>query len=143
MTNLDLAMSYMRKANARLAVLELLFDRGDYSDVVREAQEAVELATKAMLRKAGIDPPKWHDVSGIILQHRERFPASIQKDLDRLAGISKSLRKERELSFYGDIDFIPTEEYTKSQAQKTIAETRWIVGLAGQVVEGTPEAGRP
>jgi hypothetical protein len=30
-----------------------------------------------------------------------------------LAPLAKWLRKERELSFYGDTDFIPTEEYTK------------------------------
>jgi HEPN domain-containing protein len=67
--------------------LGLPFEREDYSDVVREAQEAVELATKAMLRKVGIDPPKWHDVGGIIVEHRDRFPATLQSDLERLARI--------------------------------------------------------
>jgi len=134
-TNLDLAASYLRKAVARVAVLDLLMDREDYSDVVREAQEAVELATKAMLRNAGIDPPKWHDVSGIMLQHPERFPAFVQKELGKIAEISKSLRRERELSFYGDIDFIPTEEYTRVQGQKAVLQTRWVVDLARRAIE--------
>jgi HEPN domain-containing protein len=38
----------------------------DYSDVVREAQEIVELALKGMLRQIGIEPPKWHDVGQLI-----------------------------------------------------------------------------
>lgn len=137
MTNLDLAASYIKKAVTRISILDLLLEKEDYSDVVREAQETVELATKAMLRKVGIDPPKWHDVGSIILRHRNRFPKILRDKLDEVARISKSLRKERELAFYGDIDFIPTEEYTRPQAKKAIAETRWVVKIAGQVVEFT------
>lgn len=47
MTNESLARSYLKKASDRLDVLELLFGKGAYSDVVREAQELVELALKA------------------------------------------------------------------------------------------------
>ncbi len=35
-----------------------------------------------------------------------------------LAAASKLLRKEREFSFYGDIDFIPTEEYDTDDASR-------------------------
>ena len=50
MTNDSLARSYLRKASDRLDVLEVLLQKGAYSDVVREAQELVELALKGMLR---------------------------------------------------------------------------------------------
>lgn len=63
MTNRSLATSYLLKARKRLLVLELLLREEAYSDVVREAQELVELALKALLRHAAIEPPKWHDVS--------------------------------------------------------------------------------
>ncbi len=59
MTNESLARSHLRKAQVRLAVLELLHDKGAYSDVVREAQELVELALKALLRQVGIAPARW------------------------------------------------------------------------------------
>lgn len=130
MTNIDLASSYMRKATARLGILGQLFDLADYSDVVREAQEIVELATKAMLRRAGIDPPKWHDVGGIILENSGRFPGVSTDNLKRIAEISVSLARDRELAFYGDIDFIPTEEYSKESAEKAIAEAKFVVGMA-------------
>ncbi len=136
MTNLDLAASYLRKAQVRLEVLELLASRGAYSDVVREAQEAVELATKAMLRRAGIDPPKWHDVSGIILDNRQRFPGESPEVLQRIAEVSKALRRDRELAFYGDIDFIPSEEYTRSDAGSAIEAARFVVDVAARVVTG-------
>ena len=36
-----------------------------YSDMVREAQEIVELASRGMLRAAGIEPPKFQDVESL------------------------------------------------------------------------------
>ena len=134
MTNLDPAQSYLLKARSRLKILDVLLAEADFSDVIREAQEIVELATKAMLRRAGIDPPKWHDVSGIILEHRDKFPAPLQAELTEAMRISKALRKERELSFYGDVDFIPSEEYTREQAEKAAREARFVVELALKIV---------
>ena len=135
MTNDELARSYLYKATKRLRILDLLFEEGDYSDVVREAQEVVELAQKAMLRQVGIDPPRWHDVGGILLENREKFPEAVASQLEELAEISKWLRRERELAFYGEIDFIPTEEYTKEDALKAIEGARKTVKAAEEVIE--------
>jgi HEPN domain-containing protein len=118
MTSLDLARSLLKKAEVRLDMLEFLFGKEAYSDVVREAQEAVELALKGMLRSAGIEPPKYHDVGPILLEHADRFPGIPDDDLRKAAEISKKLRKEREFAFYGDIDFIPTEEYSARDARE-------------------------
>ncbi|MEN3037846.1 MAG: HEPN domain-containing protein [Candidatus Kryptonium sp.] len=60
MTNSKLAQSYLQKAKVRLEVLYLLFDRKAWSDVVREAQEIVELDLKGMLRQVRIEPSKFH-----------------------------------------------------------------------------------
>lgn len=60
MTNASLAKSYLTKARVRLKMLGMLMADAAYSDVVREAQEIVELALKGMLRQAGVEPPKWH-----------------------------------------------------------------------------------
>jgi Fe2+ or Zn2+ uptake regulation protein len=48
MTNISLAQSYLVKATKRLRILDVLLEEDDHSDVVREAQEIVELAQKAM-----------------------------------------------------------------------------------------------
>jgi len=50
LTNDQLAKSYLVKAQKRLRILDVLLEEEDYSDVVREAQEVVELAQKAILR---------------------------------------------------------------------------------------------
>jgi len=62
MTNISLAQSYLIKAGKRLKILAVLLDDQAYSDVIREAQEIVELSLKGMLRQVGIEPPKWHSV---------------------------------------------------------------------------------
>ena len=80
----------------RLKILPVLLEEEAYSDVVREAQEIVELALKGVLRQAGIEPPKWHDVGQLVLDYRDRFPTVEASQLDRLAAISAWLRKERE-----------------------------------------------
>ncbi len=136
MTNRDLAKSYIWKAETRLDALEALRKRRNFSDVVREAQETVELALKGMLRAVGVEPPKYHDVGGLLLEHGDRFESTITNDLERAAAISKRLRRERELAFYGDIDFIPTEEYTEEDARQAIEDARWVVELAKKVEGG-------
>src|SRR3989337_1348027 len=120
MTNTSLAQSYLVQALKRLKILVVLLDEAAYSDVVREAQEIVELALKGMLRQIGIEPPKWHDVGQLILEYRTRFPDEVSAQAEKLAGISAWLRKERKFSFYVDIDFIPTEQYSRDDAQHAI-----------------------
>jgi HEPN domain-containing protein len=135
MTNASLAQSYLRKARARLKALRVLLDEESYSDVVREAQEIAELCVKGMLRQVGADPPKWHDASPILLEFEERFAEDVRKQFPRVAEISSSLRKEREFSFYGDIDFIPTEHYSATDASGAMDDAAWLVALAAQVID--------
>jgi len=130
MTNLSLATSYLIKARKRLAILQVLLNDGDFSDVVREAQEIVELALKGMLRQVGVEPPKVHDVGKTLEEYRARFPEHIAAQIERLAQISGWLRKEREFSFYGDIDFIPTEEYSHEDAMRAITDAEFVVSVA-------------
>ena len=134
MTNTSLAQSYLIKATKRLRILQVLFDDEAFSDVVREAQEIVELCLKGVLRQIGIEPPHWHDVSPMLVEYRERLPQPIDEQIGRIVEVSGWLRKEREFAFYGDIDFIPTEEYAHRDAQRAIADARWIVSIAALVI---------
>lgn len=136
MNTKNLAESYLKKASDRLDILDLLFKKEAYSDVIRESQEVVELSLKGMLRFIGVEPPKIHDVGGLLLEHRDKFPPDIAKHFEKMAAISKRLRKERELAFYGDIDFIPTEEYSEDDAEKTITDTKFIVKIARNLIQG-------
>ena len=133
-TNKTLAQSYRIKAEKRLKILEVLLNEEAYSDVIREAQEIVELPLKGIPRQVGIEPPKWHDVGGALREYSERLPVPIRSDVDRLAGISAWLRKEREFSCYGDINFIPIEEYGRDDASRAIEDARLVCSAAARVI---------
>lgn len=135
MTNRTLAQSYLLKAKKRLKVLEVLLKEEAYSDVIREAQELVELALKGILRQIGVEPPKQHDVGYLILEFKERLPEEVARKAKKIAAISKWLRKEREFSFYGDVDFIPTEEYTLKDAQRAVSDANFVFQMAEKVIK--------
>lgn len=142
MTFSELARSYLEKAGKRRRVLAVLLEEQAYSDVVREAQELVELALKAMLRAIGVDPPKWHDVGPVLLEHADAFEPAIRDRLPRLAAISRWLRKEREFAFCGDVDFVPTEEYSVADAERAIADANEVYDCArAAIIDGSRKIG--
>jgi hypothetical protein len=114
--NRDLAGDYVWRAQLRLQALDVLFQGGSWADVVRESQEIVELALKGLLRACGIDPPRIHDVSAVLLAERARLPESLHEHVERLAEISKDLRRDRELAFYGSEDLTPSSFYAERDA---------------------------
>ncbi|HEK25325.1 MAG TPA: HEPN domain-containing protein, partial [Hydrogenobaculum sp.] len=121
-----LVKDYLIRSEKRLKALEFLKSEQDYADVVREAQEVVELLLKALIMAYGLDIPKVHDVSKFIEENLNVFPDIISSNITKIKQISRTLRKEREISFYGMEDFIPSEEYTKEDAEQAINWAREI-----------------
>ena len=126
MTNPSLEIDYVIRAGHRLAALRVLLDRGAHADVMREAQEIIELSLKALLRASGVTVPQIHDVGQIVLREVERLPVAVRGDSQRMAEISKALRKDREIAFYGSEDLIPSEFYTKADAERAFDDARWV-----------------
>lgn len=127
MRNLELARDYVRRAEVRLRALDLFFEAESWADVVRESQEVVELTLKALLRSCGVDPPRIHDVSDILLAERERLPAGLDAAVEALAAISKQLRRDHELAFYGAEDLTPTDFYSRDDATRAMDGARRTV----------------
>jgi HEPN domain-containing protein len=121
MTTDELARDYFRRALVRRQVLDLLFNAGEYADVVRESQELLELAMKGMLRWVGIDPPRWHDVGAILAEHATLLPAAVLPGLPAIVKASARLRKDREAAFYGEIDLVPGKSYDRDNAMEAMA----------------------
>jgi HEPN domain-containing protein len=65
-----------------------------------------------------------------LIEFKGRFPEFIQCELQRLTEISSWLSEEWELSFYGDVDFIPTEEYTREHAERAVEDAGFTVQIA-------------
>ncbi len=136
MNNISLAQSYLLKAQVRLKILPVLYEENAFSDVVREAQEMVELALKGMLRQIGVDPPKIHDVGGLIVEYAHMFPDTVREHAEALKEISRWLRKEREFSFYGEVDMIPTLEYTSEDAKRAMRDAETVLRAAEACIQG-------
>ena len=129
MRNADLARDYIRRCELRLFALATLFEHEAWADVVREAQEVVELALKGLLRHSGVEFPRIHDVSGVLQSEAAQLPASVQKSVAKLCKISKSLRRDREIAFYGTEDLTPSEFYAKDDAKQAIEDARFVVKI--------------
>jgi HEPN domain-containing protein len=129
MHNPDLATDYLRRAAIRLQALDVLFRGESWADVVRESQEVVELALKALLRISGVDPPRIHDVSEILIAQRDRLPDQLGKEVETLAKISRQLRRDRELAFYGAEDLTPSDFYSKEDAEEALKGASLVVGM--------------
>jgi HEPN domain-containing protein len=127
MQNKSLAFDYIERAHKRLSALKALHKEEAWADVVRESQEVVELALKSLLRHFHIEVPRIHDVSGIIETEKLRFPVVVQKNIPRYVEISRSLRRDRELAFYGSEDLTPREFYKKGDAELAMESAEWIV----------------
>ncbi len=135
MRNPGLARDYIRRAVVRLDALDVLFAGESWADVVREAQEIVELTLKALLRAAGIDPPRIHDVSEILIAERHRLPEGVSEDLEFLTRTSRALRRDRELAFYGAEDLTPSGFYAREDAEEAREGARRTVELVRPHVE--------
>lgn len=118
MRNRELAADYVLRAKVRLRAIDVLYEAESWADVVRESQEVVELALKGLLRAVGIEPPRIHDVSALLLAERERLPSQLRPDASRLAAISRDLRRDRELAFYGAEDLTPSSFYSQEDATR-------------------------
>jgi hypothetical protein len=129
MRNRALAADYARRAALRLRALALLFDAEGWADVVREAQETVELALKGLLMSRGIEPPRLHDVSDVLLAESDRLPVDLRPEVQGLALISKELRRDRELAFYGAEDLTPSGFYRREDAARALEQARRVVEL--------------
>ena len=129
MHNTELARDYIERATARLRAVDVLFEAESWADVVRESQELVELALKALLRSVGIDPPRIHDVSDVLKAEAHRLPDSLRGELGTLTRISRDLRRDRELAFYGAEDLTPSGFYTREDGERARTDARRIVEL--------------
>jgi hypothetical protein len=134
MRNRDLATDYVRRAKARLLAIDTLFEARSWADVVSESQEVVELALKGLLRTCGIDPPRIHDVSEILVGELVRVPAPLRSEVQRLAQISRQLRRDRELAFYGTEDLTPSDFYSQDDAEQARQGARETVRLVAPFV---------
>jgi HEPN domain-containing protein len=128
-TNDEMARAYLAQAEEILLEAENAHGRAVWNLVVRRAQEAVELALKAALRGAGIEVPRVHDVGVFLKEQRAKFPEAFRAEIERLASISRRLRREREVSFYGDEEAgaAPQQLYAEPDARMAPDDAGYVL----------------
>ena len=116
---LKIAKAYLRQAEFRLKDAREAFLEGNYPYAVRLSQECVELSLKAVLKAVGVEYPKIHDVSDVMVDVKERFPEWFRAELRFLRESSKILVKKREISLYGGEEAFlsPEEVISKEDAE--------------------------
>ena len=138
MYNESLAFDDIRRAESRVKAVEVLVEEESWADVVRESQEIVGIALKALLRFSRIDAPGIHDVSPILDQNRDVFDESVRTRIDELTAISQDLRRDRELAFYGSEDLTPADFYREQDARSAIERARFVVEVVSSAAPHRP-----
>jgi len=129
-SNRELAEAYLEDAEYTIEEARRALNRGYYHRAVRRAQECVELCLKAVLRLYGLEYPKAHDVSSMLLRMRDRLPHWFVEKLDFVVEASTTLAMQRAPSFYGD-------EYRRVPARELFKEEDAIRAMeyASRVLE--------
>lgn len=93
MRMVKLAKSHLAQAEARVEAAKGAFRDGNHPFTLRLCQEAVEMGLKASLRLVGVEYPKKHDVSGILIDVGDRFPEWFRDQIPFLVDIKSPERK--------------------------------------------------
>jgi HEPN domain-containing protein len=62
-------------------------------------------------------------------------PLLTADELAAIERVSKALRRDRELSFYGDADVVPLEYYERSDADAALAGLHEVLDLVGRAFD--------
>lgn len=127
----------LSQASIIIQEAEYLQEKKAWNMVVRRSQESVELALKCALLWARIEVHRIHDVGPILKEYANRYPAPFRSKIPHLASISRLLRAEREISFYGDEQSgVPPESlYTKEDAMEALSKAREVLNECQKLIE--------
>ena len=136
MTSIRLAEAFLDRARTRLKALDALRAEADFSDVVREARDIVDLCIRGMLRVMDIEVSRWREAGEILQENIRRFPSEIVAHEERLMGILKDLAQANEIP-PSDEDPVPhavVEKMNIGDADRATAEAEWVLGIAEMTI---------
>ena len=137
MSLIRLAESYVRQAVARLKNAEEAYAGRNHPYAVLLSQECVELCLKAVLKAVGIEYPKIHDVSDVLVESKQRFPEWFQAEMNFLSESSKILVKKREPSLYGgeEVFLSPEDIIGEGDAKDAVERAEKTFELCKRLME--------
>jgi HEPN domain-containing protein len=136
MTSIRLAEAFLDRARTRLKALDALRAEADFSDVVREARDIVDLCIRGMLRVMDIEVSRWREAGEILQENIRRFPPEIVAHEERLMGILKDLAQANEIppSDEDQTPHPPVDKMNIADADRATAEAEWVLGIAEMTI---------
>ena len=130
MKNIELARDYLYRALRCLKEAQLALEERDSAGTIRRAQEALELAVKALLRA--------HDVSDVLIEHKEALPSPLRERVNHLAELVSKLASLRGPAFYGyEREGIPPSQiFTMEYSRNILRMVEEYVFLIKKLLEG-------
>ncbi len=133
----ELARDYLARAKSRLNSAKGAMDREEYPDAVRYSQECVELSLKASLRYVGIEYPREHDVSDVLIEVAENFPKWFRDRLEALAQVSRRLTVLRGPSTYGEEErgIPPSKLFGVKEASAALTDAKNVFSSCTKLIQ--------
>ena len=132
----EMAVGFLRQAERRQKSAKAALEETDFAYVVRQCQEGIELALKAVLIYTGIDFPKWHDVGPILISEKELLKFWSEEILQKFASYSRQLSNDRARSMYGDEDLLlaPENLFFRHDAGEALANLGEILEKVKEII---------
>jgi HEPN domain-containing protein len=123
-----MAQDLLARAGRCLREARAACDEGDYALCVRRAQEAIELAIKGLLRLVGIEFPREHDVSDVLVGSAGRFPEPWREVLPELARRMREITPKRGPAMYGlEAQGIPASQaFDEEDGRGALADAEFV-----------------
>lgn len=134
-----MAKAYLGDAEYSLREAKTALEERVHHRAVRRAQECVELALKAALRLVGVEYPREHEISTVLIEISERkmLPGWFISALPRVGKVSKRLAEERGPAFYGEERaFVPPASlYGENEAKSAVRDAEEVLNLCKKLLE--------
>lgn len=131
----------MRAARQILSEAQAARAAGIHYRVVRQSQEAAELALKAALAELGVEYPRRHSFGGILQTvMTQRAGISVER-AGEIASLADALAAKRGIAFYGaeEEGIPPDEALTDADASAALRAAEEIVAFAADLLDRQPE----
>jgi len=128
MTSEAMARDSLARGGRCLREARTAYAEADYALCVRRAQESVEPAIKGLLRLLGIEFPREHDVSEVLLTAVGRVPESWRATLPELARRMREITPKRGPAMYGlEAQGIPASEaFDEEDGRGALADAEFV-----------------
>lgn len=130
MTHQEMADGLMEQARSSLEGAKKAAQDGHWAYAVRTSQDASELCIKALLIRAGTEPPRVHDLAHALHEHRDRLTKlGLDRDeVDHMAKVAADLAEDRSKALYGDEkhDIPANQIYGEKDAHHALRAAEYI-----------------